>query len=197
MTAALDLRFDPRWRRLHDPSVVCRVCGQRHAGVFEMNMDKPLQWQGGERHEGDASDIDPRNYLLEDFCVIDNRQFFIRAVIELPILGGEGAKLSFSAWVSVSASDFDRYGDSFASPDQTSLGTISGRLANRIGSFPETLDLSCAVRPQKGDLRPLVFIDSTDHPLAMAQRNGLSFEKLLDFYAASNHDMRPGLSVLN
>jgi hypothetical protein len=197
MTLALDLNFDPRWKRLHDPSFVCRACGQKHGGVFPVNMEKPFPWQGGEVQNAQSPDIDPRNYLLEDFCVIDNRQFFIRCVIVLPIIGGGGAELSFSTWVAVSSADFDRYGDSFDSPDQSSLGTFPGKLANRIGSFADTLDLPCAVRPQKGNDRPLLFIDAEDHPLAKVQKSGITFEQVLDFYAASGHDIRPGLKVVN
>jgi hypothetical protein len=197
MTLALDLNFDPRWKRLHDPSFVCRACGQKHGGVFSVNMEKPFQWQGGEMQKGDALDIDPRNYLLEDFCVIDNKQFFIRCVLEMPVIGSGGTVFSFSTWVSLSAQDFDRYGDSFDSPDQSTLGTLAGKIANRLGAFPDTLELPCAVRPQKGNLRPLLFIDSEEHPLAKAQKSGITFEQLLDFYAASGHDIRPGLRIVN
>ncbi len=197
MTPALDLNLDPRWKRLHDPAFVCRACGQKHGGVFSLNLEKPFHWQGGERQDGRSPDIDPRNYLLEDFCVIDNRQFFIRCVLDLPILGSGGKIFSFSTWVALSAQDFDRYGDSFDSPDQSSIGTLAGTLANRLGSFPETLGLACAVRPQKGNLRPLLFIDADEHPLSRAQKNGITFEQLLDFYAASGHDIRPGLKVVN
>ncbi len=197
MTLALDLNFDPRWKRLHDPNFVCRSCGQKHGGVFSVNMDKPFDWKGGERQDGSSPDIDPRNYLLEDFCVIDNKQFFIRCVLVLPVIGSRGVDFAFSAWVAVSANDFDRYGDTFTSPDQSILGTLVGKVANRIGSFPDTLDLPCAVRPQKDNSRPLLFIDAEAHPLALAQKNGITFEQLLDFYAASGHDIRPGLTVVN
>jgi hypothetical protein len=156
-----------------------------------------VQWQGGERQRGDSPDIDPRNYLLEDFCVIDNRQFFIRSVIALPILGSGGVEFAFSAWVSVSAGDFDRYGEGFDARDQDKMGSFPGKLANRVGAFGETLDLPCVVRPQPGTDRPLLFIDADGHPLAKAQTTGLTFEQLLDFYAAHGHDIRPGLRILN
>ena len=197
MAFVLDLAFDPRWRRLHDPAFVCRGCGQKHGGLPELNMEKPFQWQGGERQDGHSPDIDPRNYLLEDFCVIDNRQFFIRAVLVLPILSGGGREVAFSPWVSLAAADFDRYGESFDAPDQSRMGALPGRLANRIGGFPDTLGLPCAIRPQDGGARPLIGLDAEGHPLAKAQRDGLTFEQALDFYAAVGHDLRSGLTVVN
>jgi hypothetical protein len=197
MTFALDLAFDPRWRRLHDPGFVCPACGQRHGGLPEFNLEKPFQWQGGEKQDASSPDIDPRNYLLEDFCVIGNRAFFLRGVILLPIRGGAGRTLAFSAWVEVPARDFDRYGDSFAAPDQSKMGPMAGRLANLIGGFPDTLGLSCALSPQDGGLRPLIGLDAEGHPLAAAQRDGVTLEQALDFLAAVGHDLRPGLRVVN
>jgi hypothetical protein len=196
MALALDLSLDPRWRRLHDPSFACPACGQKHAGLPELNMEKPFPWQGGEKQDPNAPDIDPRNYLLEDFCVIDNRQFFIRAALELPILGG-GKSAALSCWVAVASGDFDRYGDSFDSPTQSAMGSFAGKIANRFGAFGETLDLPCAVRPQDNRQRPLIGIDHDSHPLALAQRKGITLDQVLDFYAACRHDLRPGLKVVN
>lgn len=197
MTLVLDLGFDPRWRRLADPGFRCPACGQRHGGLPELNIEKPFEWRGGERQDASSPDIDPRNYLLEDFCVIDNRQFFIRAVAALPLLGGAGATLAFSLFVALSGADFDRYGETFDQTDQSGIGTLPGRIANRIGGFPETLDLACAVRPRTDGSRPLVFVDAPEHPLAKAQHDGITLDQALAILAAMGHDMRPGLTVVN
>jgi hypothetical protein len=37
--------------------------------------------------------------------------------------------------------------------------------------------------------------ESTQHPLAIEQRDGITFDRLLDIYAANGHDMRAALSA--
>jgi hypothetical protein len=201
MTSVPDITNDPRWRRLNDAGFMLKTFGVTQPGLFTFDLEKPLAWEGGPPQDPNAADIDPRNYLLQDFCVIDNRQFFIRTVLELPILGTSGqsssknTSMAFSLWVSVSALHFDRYGDTFNLANQSELGTFPGKIANRLGSFPETIDLACTVFPQNGDKRPLLAIDDGDHALGQAQRHGVTLDHLLDFYAACGFDIRAALSA--
>jgi hypothetical protein len=80
--------------------------------------------------------------------------------------------------------DFDRYGDTFDSTVQSSMGILPGKVANQLEAFGGTIDLPCIVRPQDGGQRPLVTVDSETHPLALEQQRGMTFEQALDFYAS-------------
>ncbi len=194
-TLASDITSDPRWRRLNDALFMHETFGLTQPGLFTFDLAKPLAWQGGPPQDPNAPDIDPRNYLLQDFCVIDNRQFFIRTVLELPVAGAGDSRLAFSLWASVSALHFDRYGDTFSFANQSEMGTFPAKVANRLGSFANTIDVACTVFPQNDGKRPLLAIDDGTHELGQAQRGGLSVDQLLDLYAACGFDMRPALST--
>jgi hypothetical protein len=195
MPTVFDITTDLRWRRLNDANFMQQTFGVTQPGLFTFDLAKPLAWEGGPPQDPNAPDIDPRNYLMQDFCVIDNRQFFIRTVLELPVAGAGGAAIAFSLWASVSALHFDRYGDTFSLANQSEMGTFPAKIANRLGTFADTLDLACTIYPQNNGKRPLLAIDYGAHVLGQAQRSGLSLDHLLDFYAACGFDMRPALSA--
>jgi len=44
------------------------------------------------------------------------------------------------------------------------------------------------VHPQEGRQRPYIELEATDHPLAIEQRAGITFDRLLDLYALNGHD---------
>jgi len=49
--------------------------------------------------------------------------------------------------------------------------------------------LKCHVLPQEGRQRPLVRLEATDHPLAVEQQTGITFDRLLELYALNGHDL--------
>lgn len=133
-----------------------------------------------------------RNFLDSDFCVVEGAHFFIRCRLQLPIIGSDET-FEFGLWSSLSERNFGTYYESFASDTQGSLGPWFGWLSNGLPGYPETLCLKCQVRPQNGGLRPLLELEPTDHPLAVQQRVGVTFDEILDFYATAGHDIRPAL----
>jgi hypothetical protein len=64
-----------------------------------------------------------------------------------------------------------------------------GRLSNRLRGYPDTLNLKCQVHPREGRIRPWLQLEATDHPLAVEQLNGISFERLLDIYSIYGHSV--------
>lgn len=53
-------------------------------------------------------------------------------------------------------------------------GPFKARLANKLAVYPDTLNLELAIRVQPVGQRPLFLIDDEEHPLATAQRIGMS-----------------------
>jgi len=68
-------------------------------------------------------------------------------------------------------------------------GTWFGRIANRLEGYADTLNLKCHVLPQDWRQRPLVRLEATDHPLAVEQQTGITFDRLLELYALNGHDL--------
>ena len=56
-----------------------------------------------------------------------------------------------------------------------------GWLCTRIDYYPEeTLFLKTMAHFRKGNLRPAILVEPTDHPLAVDQRNGITLDKAWD-----------------
>ena len=56
-------------------------------------------------------------------------------------------------------------------------GPYFGWFATRLGQWPETLQLKTHVHLRPPPLRPVIELEPTDHPLAIAQREGISRER--------------------
>jgi hypothetical protein len=159
----------------------------------DLACGKPDQWLGAEdKAPNRALDLSG-NFLSEDFCVLEGQHFFVRAVLELSILGGGGQRFGFGVWSTLSRENFLRYVATFDSGEQDGLGPWFGWFCNRLKGYPDTLNLKCRVHPESGRQRPHVLLEPTSHPLAVEQRLGITFDRLLELFATNGHDIRPSL----
>jgi hypothetical protein len=192
----LSLEDDIRWRRLKRSSVVCGTCQQAHQGVFDLAVNGPEHWHGDRDRdrEPNSAVLDKSHVLTEDFCVIDGRDYFVRCVLRLPIIGANEEFFAYGVWCSLSPVNFRRYCEAFDSGTEEPLGPWFGWFSNRLEGYPETLNLKCQVHPQLNRQRPLIELEPTEHPLALEQRSGITLDRLFEIYALNGHDLRGGLS---
>jgi len=189
------LQNDPRWQRLNGKEWICPSCCLSHRGLFDLVCGKPDCWPGPD----DTADYVPNsfaltsgNFLSEDFCVL-NDNCFVRCVLRLPIIGGEGISFGYGAWSTLSRKNFELYKSMFDVGEMTDLGAWFGWFSNRLEGYPDTLNLKCRLHPQNDRQRPLIELEPTDHPLAREQREGITFDRLLEIYALHGHDIRAAL----
>jgi hypothetical protein len=64
---------------------------------------------------------------------------------------------------------------------------IAGELCNEIDGYPGSNGLRCSVRLQSNNLRPLIVLEPTSHPLAVEQRQGITLERVKQIFAAAGH----------
>ena len=95
--------------------------------------------------------------------------------------------------MTLSKTNFDRYIETFDTGDHGHLGPWFGWFSNRIPGYPDTLNLKCQVVPRNGRSRPYVELKPTHHPLAIEQRDGITFGRILEIYALYGHDVRAAL----
>lgn len=145
-------------------------------------MDHPTQWT-----PRSVGEMDKDNVLLEDFCVVNGEDFFVRCVLEMPIVDLSGERFGYGVWASLSKVNFDIYKETFKSGAQGSLGPWFGWFSNSLKAYPETLGLKCNVQPRDGNARPLIELEPTDHPLAIEQREGISLDRLFEIYELNGH----------
>ena len=159
----------------------CSVCGESHEDLPDIGMDKPDHWW--DVPEEDRSE---RIFLTPDTCVIDDEDFFIRGVIEIPIRDYPHA-FGFGVWVSQKRENFAKYLENF---DSAEIGPFFGWLSTRIAFYEEdTLLLKTMAHFRGEGLRPRIDLEPTEHPLAVAQREGITLDKaweIVHFYMGLN-----------
>lgn len=164
--------------------------------MFDLACGKPDAWSG------EAWVFEPNsvagtstNFLSEDFCVLRDEHFFARCVLRLPILGApNGEAFGYGVWSTLSRQNYARYLEVFNVPlGDDRPGPWFGWFSNALKGYPGSFNLKCQVYPQPDRQRPLIGLEETDHPLAVEQRDGISFDRVLDLLALNGHDIRPAL----
>ena len=154
----------------------CTQCEKVHEGLPAIAFDYPAHY-----HDLAEAEREAKAVLTDDTCIIDEEHFFVRAVLEIPILGQHEC-LEWGVWGTLSSANFDRYQASFHDHDQSKLGPMFSWFASRLPGYPETLGLRCNVLPRDGRMRPLVdFAPDDDHPLVLDKKNGISLERAIEF----------------
>jgi hypothetical protein len=191
----ISLSNDPRWRRLLEQPVRCASCEDVHHGLFDIVYAKPAAWPGDDSALSENSAVlRETNFLSEDFCVLNDEHFFVRCVLDLPIIGAPGGeRFGYGVWSTLSRKNFAIYRDLFGAGTFDGEGPWFGWFSNHLRGYPDTFNLRCQVHPLSGRLRPWIELEPTDHPLASETRDGVTFDRLLDIYALHGHDLRRAL----
>jgi hypothetical protein len=190
----IDLRKDPRWQRLDGRPWTCATCGEAHYGLFDITFKWPDYWQalGDAQPNGKVEDAGA-NFLSHDFCVINREHFFVRCVLELPIIGSSGQSFMFGVWSSLSQCNFSIYVEGFDNGNYSDRGPWFSWLSNQLPGYENTLSMKCNVKPADDDTRPLLELEPIDHQL-VRDAKGVTLDRLLDIYAAAGHDLRASLN---
>jgi len=114
--------------------------------------------------------------LTPDQCVVDEKAFFIRGHVEIPIHGQE-LPLAFSVWSSLSEKSFLHMSDRWDSSDRASDPPYFGWLSSFIPAYPNTINLKLSVQSRAPGLVPLFSIEPSSHSLSFDQRNGISVRR--------------------
>lgn len=125
--------------------------------------------------------------MTSDVCVVDDQHYFVRGVIEIPIIGFEEDRFRWGAWVSLSKKSYDEVIELWK-VDPAGHGPYFGWLDSALPLYsPTTLGLKTNVHLQANNLRPWIEVEPTDHPLALEQRNGITIERVQEIAAALLH----------
>jgi hypothetical protein len=171
------IAIDPNKRSF---SFKCAGCGEVHEGGPSFGYDAPPEYYNVPETERET-----RSRINSDLCIIDNEDFFIRATLSVPIIGAEEDFL-WGVWVSQSKESFDRYVDTYES-DQSGDGSF-GWLTVSMPGYAEDIFVHLPVDVFWGPERPEIKIhDDQDHPLAVDQRNGISWDKAVELAVTVMH----------
>ena len=154
----------------------CRTCGQYHTGVpFSFAADFPDAYAHISREERDS-----RAVIGSDQCMVDSQWFFLRGMIEIPIIGSDQPFL-WGVWASVREEIFDEISDCWELKGrETKYGPYKARLANSLSIYPEALNLQLKIVLQPVGIRPLFVLEDDQHVLAVQQKSGISQQQALE-----------------
>ena len=157
------------------PEWVCAACGGTHDELPAATLSAPDAWFCSSEEER-AAEFD----LTADTCVWRDEHFFVRCVLQLPLLDREGS-FDFGVWSTLSQANFDRYLESLDYPDSLGPDGMFGWLSNRLPGYPDTTNLKCLLHPKEAGKRPKIELEPTSHPLSLQQRRGIAFEEAVAY----------------
>ncbi len=152
---------------------MCKRCGEYHAEIpLNYHSQAPVYYDEiPEKERGD------RARLSEEQCVIDGKHFFIAGNVEIPIKGSDKI-FSYTVWVSLSEENFHRASELWHSKGREQEPPYFGWLSTALPGFPNTVNIKTMVHTQPIGIRPTIELEPTDHPLAVEQREGISWERI-------------------
>jgi hypothetical protein len=160
----LDDLNDLRWK--------CHTCDEWHTGpILDFSSDFPDYWRS--EYAADAN----QNRLTKDTCVIANQDFFVRGVLELPIVG-TGQCFCWGVWGSVSRDNFQKFEAMYHDSKRVELPPMFSWLSNSISEYPDTLNLKMYAHTQIIGQYPKFELEPTDHPLSQEFHNGITPERV-------------------
>jgi hypothetical protein len=167
----------------------CSTCGKTHEGSPSFSFEAPYCYLT--LTDEDKSKLAKLN---EDFCTIENKDYFIRTVLEIPILG-QTEPFTWGVWSSLSEKNFHEYVNLFKKNDIT--GSYFSWLSNQLPFYPDTLAIETTAHLQPNGLRPKLTVHSSNHPLSQDFQNGISWEKAVKIAEITMHrsetpEVKPG-----
>lgn len=184
------LALDARWKRFNDESRACPCCGRQFSGIFDLGFGAPKGWEHGDLPEGEEVLQAGDDFLTADLCKMGEARL-VRALVPLPLRGSDEV-FHFGAWASLAPEKARAY---VAASEQNDPSLFEGGfawLANDLPGFESDDPIACNLWPDP-DPRMRPHLKAQSGPLKAAQDNGISFDELLDIYAASGEDIRPHL----
>ena len=158
----------------------CRTCGKWHEGLpLDYAYDAPYYWS-------DSLKSDPDCFLNSDLCVIKGHDYFVRGLIEIPVIGSD-QPFRWGVWTSLSKKNFDKMVELWNDPKLLDEPPYFGWLSTSIDIYPQTLNLKVDVISRAITERPYIVLEPTDHPLAMEQRHGITMDRVREIAERAVH----------
>jgi hypothetical protein len=171
---------------IREMKIRCTKCDELHdLSDMHVGYDRPDAWYAVRPDDREA-----RWEIDADFAVLDEKWFFIRGLVFIPV-HGEARPYAWGVWAAVDEADYRRYEAVFRDPDGHLQPAFTGRIANQIPGYPQTLGLAVTIRLGEGSERPSFTVDDAGHPLAAEQRGGVFVERVLEMVSPALHGDLP------
>ncbi len=151
---------------------LCSVCHQWHDGPpMSYSFKVPLAVA-----EIPQSELDKRVQFTLDHCVIDERDFYLRGRIPVPVIGREEPFI-WGVWAQVSREDFLAIHERSKVEGREADPPYQGVLHSPLPIYGDTVNLELRVHTQIVGRRPHFEVVDSSHPLAQEQQQGMTMER--------------------
>ena len=162
----------------------CGSCEEWHTGpCLDFSYDSPYYWkkeyEEASHRDGlrpSSSKAQPATFLDEDYCAIDDRDFFVRGIIHLPIIGC-AETFRWGVWGSLSRENFETLVSMAEDSKRVELPMFSW-LSTQIDEYPDTLSLKMYAHIREPGWRPTFELEQTDHLLSQEYYHGITAERV-------------------
>lgn len=153
----------------------CETCGKEHDTLpLDLAYEYPADF-----FRIPARERERRIVSNGDLCSIDKKEHYARGILALPIKGGD-EEFRWGIWARIKAKDLKRYLDLWNSDVAAEEPRFPGQLSGGIQAYPDTDGLAVEVQLLVRK-RPRFFVVNPEHPLGIAQREGVSWEDVHRF----------------
>ena len=174
---SLDDLADLRWK--------CGSCEEWHTGpCLDFGYDSPHYWSEAHEESSRVAGLLPigsknrsETFLNEDYCAINDRDFFVRGLVQLPIIG-TADNFCWGVWGSLSRENFETLLKEEEDPKRVELPAMFSWLSTQIPECPDTLSLKMYACIQEPGNRPIFELEKTDHPLSLEFHEGITPERV-------------------
>lgn len=163
----------------------CTCCNEIQRGTPAYGYDMPVFYFDVPEEERKA-----RIFLNTDTCVIDDKLFFIKGIIDIPIHGAS-EPLTWGVWVSQSEESFNLYRETMGTDctGQGSFGWLAATMPgyNDLDERGNTVQLKCNAKWQTAGQRPVIQVQECDHPLYRDHHEGISWDRAIELVQLMPH----------
>ncbi|MBR0896963.1 DUF2199 domain-containing protein [Bradyrhizobium tropiciagri] len=162
----------------------CASCDEWHEGMPGFGAEAPLYFYSLPDDERAG-----RCVLDADTCIVDQKYFFVRGSLEIPV-HGEDEPFIWGVWVSLSEQRFREFVACLGLAERAHVGPFFGWLSAEIDMYPSTENLKTHLHLRDNGVRPYIELEPTNHPLAVEQREGITVDRVAEIYAHYVHRAR-------
>lgn len=117
--------------------------------------------------------------LKESLCVVDEKHFFHRGRLTIPIID-HNENLLFDIWTSISADNFSKRMDLWEDENRINEEPYFGWLQNTVPAYGETLNIKTIAIEQAVGIIPEIKSIEEGHRLSIDQENGITYKRAVE-----------------
>jgi hypothetical protein len=147
----------------------CGRCRSWHEGIPAWHLEGPDEIIALPRPERAR-----RAKRFEDTYLLDGREFFALALLQVPVREAAAEPFVWGVWVALAPSDVERYLALYNDSARAGGEQFEGRLSNEIAQYPGTRGMPIRVHLRAFPDRPTVELLDPHNSLSERQRTGLT-----------------------